>query len=123
MASECSVKILSKLTGLDKDVPFAEAFAATATLTKGTLNRQIQTTGGTEEALNVCGISTVELIIIKASSNDLIIDTSYAAATFSTEIVVPEGEVAIFKPGGTVYIKNEDGTEECTVDYLIVGSA
>ena len=122
MAANLSVKILAKATELGDEKPFAEAFDVTATLTKATSNRQIQASADTDEALNLCGISTVELIIIKATSNDLLIDSDYVSS-FDSDIIVPEGECAIFKPAGVVRIKNEDAGEACTVDYLISGSA
>lgn len=124
MAAECSVSIIAEVTGLGKTEVFAEKFSVTATLTKAASNRQIQASGGTDEVLNLCGITqgSVELLIIKATSNDLLIDTDYVSS-FDADVNVPEGEVRIIKPSGVVRIKNEDGTEACTVDYLIVGSA
>jgi hypothetical protein len=122
MAATGKVKILAKVDGLGELLTFLEAFD-TETPVLASINRQVQATTATEEALNLCGVSTVELIVIKATSKDLKIDTSYAAATFSEEINVQEGEVAIFRPGGTVYILNEDTDETCTVDYMVVGSA
>ncbi len=122
MAVEVNVSIIAEVFGLGEDLNFSEKFAVTATITKAVLNRQIQAIGGTDEALNLCGISTVELIIIKAVSNDLLIDTDYVSS-FDADQSVGEGESRIIKPSGVVRIKNEDGSEACTVDVLIVGSA
>ena len=126
MAAECSVSIIAEVSGLGEGLVFAEKFVVTETPVKAVLNRQIQTTTNTAEALNLCGISTVELVIIKATSNDLILDTDCANnAAFVQDQSIPEGECRILKPDGTdgIFIKNEDGTEVVTVDYLIVGSA
>lgn len=126
MAAECNVSIIAEVIGLGEDLVFGEKFAVTATLIKAVVNRQIQTTTNTAEALNLCGISTVELVILKATSNDVIIDTDCANnAAFVQDQSIAEGEVRILKPDGTngIFIKNEDGTEVVTVDYLIVGSA
>lgn len=126
MAVAVDVSIIAEVSGLGEDLNFCEKFAVAGTIIKAVLNRQIQTTTNTAEALNLCGITTVELVIIKATSNDLILDTDCADnASFSQDQSVAEGECRIIKPDGTdgIFIKNEDGTEVCTVDYLIVGSA
>lgn len=122
MAGECNVTIIAEVLGLDKEVSFSEKFAVTTTPTKATLNTQIQATANTEEALNLCGISTVELVIIKAVANDLDIDCDFSSA-FDADIHIPEGETRVVKPSGTLYIKNNDIDEACTVSVLIIGSA
>ena len=126
MAAECSISVIADVTGLGEGLQFLEKFTVTGTIIKAVLNRQIQAATNTAEALNLCGINTVELVIIKATSNDLLIDTDCASAgAFVKDQSVAEGECRIIKPDGTddIFIKNEDGTEVCTVDYLIVGSA
>jgi len=126
MAAECSVSVIADVTGLGEGLQFLEKFSVTGTIIKAVLNRQIQAATNTAEALNLCGISIVELVIIKATSNDLLIDVDCAnAGAFAETQSVAEGECRIIKPDGTdaIFIKNEDGTEVCTVDYLIVGSA
>ena len=122
MAAECNVRILAKVTGLAEELKLAELFNVTTTPTKASINRQIQAVADTNEALNLCGISTVELIIIKATTNDLLIDTDYVS-TFNADQSIAEGESRIIKPSGVVRIKNKDAAETVTVDYLIVGSA
>ena len=125
MASECTVSIIAEVTGLGEGLQFLEKFAVTGTVLKAVLNRQIQAVAGTEEALNLCGISTVELVIIKATTNGLIIDADYTAPTFDASDHVPEGECRIIKPQGTniIYIDGSNATKAVTVDVLIVGSA
>ena len=126
MAVAVDVSVIAEVSGLGEGLVFAEKFAVTGTVIKAVSNRQIQATTNTAEALNLCGISTVELVIIKATSNDLLIDTDCAnAGAFSKDQSVAEGECRIIKPDGTddIFIMNEDGSEVCTVDYLIVGSA
>ncbi len=126
MTVAVDVSIIAEVSGLGESLVFAEKFSVTGTVIKAVLNRQIQAATNTAEALNLCGISTVELVIIKATANDLIIDTDCAnAGAFTQDQSVAEGESRIIKPDGTdgIFIKNEDGTEVCTVDYLIVGSA
>ena len=126
MAVAVDISIIAEVSGLGEGLVFAEKFAVTGTVIKAVSNRQIQASTNTAEALNLCGISTVELVIIKATSNDLLIDTDCASVgAFVKDQSVAEGECRIIKPDGTddIFIKNEDGTEVCIVDYLIVGSA
>lgn len=128
MAVAVDVSIIAEVSGLGEGLVFGEKFAVTGTIIKAVLNRQIQAVTGTAEALNLCGIGAtgVELVVIKATSNDLILDTDCADnASFVQDQSVAEGESRIIKPSGTnsIFIKNEDGTEVVTVDYLIVGSA
>lgn len=121
MAATGNINIIAELLGLGKDLDFLDRFTLTNTPTKSTKQYRQQAVADTEEALDLGGVSTVDLIIIKAVENDLLIDTSYADATFSEEINLPEGEIAVFKPGGTVYINNEDGTEQCIYEYIVIG--
>ena len=121
MAASLTLNIVAQLLGLGKEIDFIDRFTLTQTPALATQNYRTQAVGGTEEALDLGGVSTVDLIIIKAVSNDLLIDTSYAAATFSEEINIPEGEIAVFKPGGTVYIDNATGVEQCTYEYIVIG--
>lgn len=125
MAAACTVSVIAEVTGLGEGLQFLEKFAVTGTVLKAVLNRQIQADAGTEEALNLCGITTVELVIIKATTNGLIIDAGYTAPTFDTSDYVPEGECRIIKPQGDniIYIDGASATKAVTIDALIVGSA
>ena len=122
MAAECRIKITGEVTGLGPELMFSANFVTTNTPTKACINRQIQAVADTDEALNLCGVSTVDLIIVTSVTNDLVIDSDYAVA-FDGDTHVPEGETRIIKPVGTVRIDNDDAGETCTFDYLIVGSA
>lgn len=122
MAAECAVTIIGEVSGLDKPLNFPEKFTTTTTPTKANMLRQIQAVADTDEALNLGGISTVELIVLKCVTNDVDIDTSYVSS-FNAEITINEGETAIFKPTGTVRIKNDDAAEVSTVQYMVIGSA
>jgi len=121
MAASLTVNIIAELLGLGKDIDFIDRFTVSETPALATENYRVQATTDTEEALDLGGVATVDLIVIKAVTNDLIIDTSYAAATFSTEIKVPEGELAVFKPGATVYVMNGTALEVCTYEYIVIG--
>jgi hypothetical protein len=121
MAASCDVKILAKVDGLGEFLTFLEAFSTTAPV-KAVINRQVQTTTDVAEALNLCGITTVELIIVKATSKAVSIDTTYVAS-FVAEVKIAEGKVAIFQPAGTVYVKNTTALDTCTFDVMIIGTA
>ena len=121
MAASTAVTIIAELTGLGKLQEFAEKFTITATPTRALYQYDIQDVADTAQALDVGDVGTIELIIIKCVSNDVDIDTSFDT-TFSAEIELQEGEITVFKPTGTVYIKNDDDGEVSTFEYLVIGS-
>lgn len=122
MAAEATVSIIAELTGLGQLQQLAEKFSVTTTPARVHYQYMEQATADTDEVLDVGDVGTVHLIILKCIANDVDIDTSYATA-FSAEIEVPEGEVAVFKPTGTVRIKNDDSAEKSTIEYLVIGAA
>ena len=123
MAAEATVSIIAELTGLGQLQQLAEKFSITTTPARCVYHYMEQATADEEEALDIGDVGTVHLIILKCIANDVDIDTSYAAATFSAEIEVQEGEVAVFKPTGTVYIQNDDAAEKSKIEYLVIGAA
>lgn len=122
MAAECKVQVIASLTGLGKLVEFVETFTTTATPTKKNHTYQIQATTNTAEALVIGNVTTPELIVIMAVDNKLSIDTDWVTPTFEGHVTVAEGEVAVFKPAGVVYIKNFTAGEVVTVEAVIVGT-
>jgi hypothetical protein len=64
--------------------------------------------------LDLGDIATVEFVIIKCIANDL--------GIFDEDINCQEGETVMFKPSGTVYVKNNDSSEVSTYEYWIVGT-
>lgn len=121
MSAECNVNIIAKLTGLGDIQEFVKRFSTTATPARVMYHYAVQDTADTEQALEVGDVATVELIILKSIEHDVDIDTSFVS-TFSAEIEVQEGELAVFKPTGTTYFKNDDSAEAVTIEYLVVGS-
>ncbi len=121
MAAELNIRVSAKLTGLGVPIEFLKKFLHSQTPTKKALLNQDQAVADTEEALNIGDVSTIDMIVIYAKTNDVDIDTSYASATFSKELSMTEGEVQIFKPEGTVYIKNGTSAEQVTVEYFVIG--
>lgn len=121
MAVEMRTKILAKLTGLGKELEAIANFVATATCTRAVYNYQVQAVADTDEILQLGDVTTPELVVIHCVSNDVDVDTSYSAA-FSAEIEIQEGEWAVFKPTGTVRIKNDDAAEQSTIEAWIIGT-
>lgn len=121
MAAECKVTISAQITGLGQLFEMVDTFTTTTTATRKTYGYQVQAVADTAEALDLGDVTTPELIIIRCIANDVDIDTSFSAS-FSAEITVNEGEVAVFKPTGTVYIKNDDAAEAVTVEFVVVGT-
>uniref|UniRef100_A0A6H2A5Q9 Uncharacterized protein n=1 Tax=viral metagenome TaxID=1070528 RepID=A0A6H2A5Q9_9ZZZZ len=120
MAAECTVSIIAEVTGLGQLQQLAEKFSVTTTPTAVNYSYITQTTADTAQILELGDVSTVHLIIIKCVSNDLSIDTSYVSS-FNAEISCQEGEVACFKPSGTVWVKNEDAGEASVFEVLVIG--
>jgi len=122
MAAECNLNILAELVGLGKTLKIPERFSTTAAPTRAFYQYMVQDTADEDEAIAVGDVGTIELIIMKCISNNVDVDTSYSDA-FSAEIEIQEGEMAVFKPTGTVRIKNDDDGEQSTVEYWIIGVA
>jgi len=120
MAASGTVNIITQLLGLGKEIDFIDRFTLTNTPTKSHYNYRQQAVADTAEALDLGGVSTVDLIVIKAVTNDMTLDTSYVSS-YVEELNLPEGEIAIFKPSGTVYVKNEDAVTQVTYEYLVIG--
>jgi len=119
MAAECSVSIVATLTGLGKNLEFAEKFSTT-TPTLVTYN--YDSIGTDAEALDISDIAAVELIIIKnvSATNYVEIDCNYSSA-FSADIQLAAGKVAVFKPSGVVQVKAN--TAAVLVEYWAIGTA
>ena len=120
MAASGTVNIITQLLGLGKELNFIDRFTLTNTPTKATHNYREQATADTEEALDLGGVTTVDLIVIKCVANDMTIDTTWVT-TYVSELTLVEGEIAVFKPTGTVYIKNGTALEKSTYEYIIIG--
>ncbi len=121
MAAKLDIRIAAKLTGLGTAIEFLKKYTHSQTPTKKVLLNQDQAIADTEEALNVGDVTTIDMIIMLATTNDVDIDTSYVSPTFSKELSFTESEVQVFKPEGTVYLKNGSTGEQVTVEYIVIG--
>lgn len=122
MAAECTLNILGGIDGLGKELRIAERFSTTSVPTRVFYQYMVQAVADTAEAIAVGDVGSIQLIVMKCVTNDVDVDTSYSAS-FNAEVEIQEGEMAIFKPTGTVYIKNDDAAELSTVEYWIIGTA
>jgi hypothetical protein len=120
MAATANINIMAELLGLGKDSSFLDRFTLSQTPTAKQQNYKTITAADTEEALDLGGVGTTDLIVIKAIGFDMTIDTSFDT-TYSPEITVPAGEVAVFNPVGVVYIKNANAGEAVVYEYFVIG--
>ena len=120
MAASGTINIIAQLLGLGKEIDFIDRFTLTETPALATKIYRKQAVADTAEALDLGGVSTVDLIIIKAVTNDMLVDTSWVSS-FNSEIIVLAGEIAVFKPSGTVYINNQDSAEQIIYEYIVIG--
>lgn len=120
MAADVSVGMIVDMTGLGKDSSFTEKFSVATTPTALTYNYRTLAVADTAEALDLGDVATVEWVIIKAIGA-IYVDTSYSVS-FSNELVIPAGQVASFKPGGTVYVKNFTGAATPAYEYWACGT-
>jgi hypothetical protein len=95
--------------------------STTTTCTKFAHVYQIQAVADTDEALDLGNVTTPQIVLIKCIANDVDVDCSYSAS-FSADITVNEGEFALFRPVGTVRIKNDDSAEAVTIEAFIWGT-
>ena len=122
MAAEANVSVICEVTGLGQLQVLADKFSITTTPARVHYQYMEQASADAAEVLDIGDVGTVHLIILKCIANDVDIDTSYSSS-FSSEIEVQEGEVAVFKPTGTVWIRNDDTDEKSTIEYLVIGAA
>lgn len=125
MAAACTIKIIGSQTGLGKNLDFAESFEIATTrataITASTYNYRTLATANTAEVLDLGDVTTVLLVIIKCiSGGKLDVDCDYVSS-FDADIEIEEGEMAIFTPSGTVYVKDNAGTETPVYEYWVVG--
>lgn len=121
MAATASAKLNILLDGLAKTLDLPYSWNTSTTPTKYYHGRQVQAEADAAEALELGNISTPLLVVISCVTNDCAVDTTYVSS-FVEELTVNEGEVAVFTPKGTVYIKNNDSSEATTIDVFAVGT-
>lgn len=122
MAAKSKLKICADISGLGNGISIKDIWDdSTAPEAAVHVPYQVQETADTEETLNVGGVDTVRGVFIRAIENDIAVDTSFVS-TFSTELVVREGQSSFFVPSGTVYIKNDTAAEQVTFELLVWGS-
>jgi hypothetical protein len=122
MSAEFECSIIAKLSGLGKDIDFAEKGSDETTPTACTHMYATIATANTAQALDLGDVSTVTMVILYAVDYDVLIDTSYSAS-FSTELTAKAAGIpaVIPYPGGTVYVQGEtDQTPK--FEYLVIGT-
>lgn len=127
MSVEFKIDLIATLSGMGAmDKSIGETFEISDT--QGTApdtavyQRRTLATANTAEALDLGDISTVRFIIIKCISGGMLdVDCDYVSA-FDADLNIEEGEWNIFKPAGTVYVKDNAGTETPLYEFLAVGN-
>jgi len=119
--AEARIKGVLSITGLGTNHEMTFNAATNAAPTKTHYNYRTQAAADTPEALDLGGVTTVKLLVIKAIDEDLTVDLDFSSA-FDTDITIPEGETAILPaPAGTVYISNSTSNTTTTYEYWIAG--
>jgi hypothetical protein len=123
MAASYSIKIIAELTGLGKDLSFVEKADSQTTPAAAIYNYRTLATADTAEALDLGGVSTVTLIIIKAVSDNIDIDCDFVSS-FDADLEVKEGGLpaVIPNPAGDVYVKNHTESETPVYEYIVLGT-
>lgn len=127
LSVEFKIDLIATLSGMGAmDKSIGETFEISDT--QGTApdtavyQRRTLATANTAEALDLGDISTVRFIIIKCISGGMLdVDCDYVSA-FDADLNIEEGEWNIFKPAGTVYVKDNAGTETPLYEFLAVGN-
>ena len=119
MAATATCKLIATVEGLGKVLEFAENWATTTTPTRACYNYHVQAVAATAEVLPLGDVTTVHLAVIKCIAGAVDIDTSYVT-TFSAEVSIQVGEVAVLKPSGILWLK-ANGATASTIEYILVG--
>jgi len=122
MAATFTTSVLAQLTGLGKELTFAEKGTDETTPTAGTYNYRTIADADTAEALDLGDVTTVTAIVLYAIDYDVLIDTTYVSS-FSSELTAKAGgiPVVITYPTGTVYVQGETG-KTSKFEYLVIGT-
>lgn len=121
MTASARIKGLLEILGLGQDVSFPFNAPTGTTPTRKNYGYRQQAAADQAEALDLGGVSTTQLLVIKAVSKAIYVDLDFSSA-FDEDLVIPEGETAIIpKPAGTVYVKNYTSSEQATYEYWVTG--
>jgi len=120
MAASGSISIVMQLLGLSQEQSFSDRFTLSDIPTSKVCDYRQQAVADTEEALDIGSVTTIDAIVIKAITNDMTVDPSFTS-TYRAGITIKAGEFAVFKPTGTVKIKNLTGAEQVTYEFFIIG--
>jgi hypothetical protein len=121
MALEVTISGKMTITGESNDEEISDSFVTTTTPTITVHQYKTLTTTNTKETLNIGSITTVHYIWIRSISKDMYIDPSYTSSTFRNGLTLHEGEIAMFKPTGAVWVINKTASESPIYEYIAVG--
>lgn len=122
MAAELKVKIIAEMTGLGDEIFFAGVFSDTTPPTKSLFQYMEQATANVDEAIPVGDVATGGVLIVKAVTNDVMLDLDFVAA-FDADLTLLEGRWAVIpQPAGTVHFEAVAADEKATIQYLLIGT-
>lgn len=122
MAAEFNVSVIAQLTGLGKQIEFAEKGSDETIPTAGTYNYRTIATADTDEVLDLGDVSTVTCIILYAIDYDVDIDCDYVSA-FDVDMTAKAAGIpaVIPYPAGVVRVKGESG-QTPKYEYVVIGT-
>lgn len=122
MAAEFTCSVIAQLTGLGRELEFAEKGTDETTPTAGTYNYRVIVAADTAEALDLGDVSTVTAIVLYAIDYDVDIDCDFVSAFDADMTAKAAGiPVVITYPAGTVYVQGESG-QTPKFEYLVIGT-
>lgn len=123
MAASFDVSVIAQLTGLGKQLEFAEKGTDETTPTASAQMYRTIAAADTEEALDLGDVSTVTCVILYAVDYDVQIDCDYTSATFDVDLVAKAAGIpaVIPYPAGSVYVQGESG-QTSKYEYLVIGT-
>lgn len=122
MAAELAVKIIAELTGLGEEIVFAGIFSDTTPPTKSLFQYMEQATVNVDEAIPVGDVATQGVLIVKAVTNDVMLDLDFSSS-FDADLTIVEGRWAVIpQPAGIVHFEAVSASEKATIQYLLIGT-
>lgn len=124
MAAIAKATTITELTGLGQDTEVLHTANTQTTVTTST-GAQYRTlaVADTAEAIDVSGITTEVLLMIRAVTNNLDVDLDFDTSFDADFTLKASGPAAIIpNPSGTIYVKNNSAGETPVYQYILLGT-
>lgn len=122
MGATFDVSVIAQLTGLGKQIEFAEKGTDETPPTAATYNYRVMVASDTAEALDLGDVSTPTCAILYAVDYDVLIDCDYSDS-FDVDMTAKAAGIpaVIPYPAGDIYVQGESG-ETPKFEYILVGT-